>query len=63
MTDKLNAKLDQVKGTVKEVFGKLTDDKTIQAEGLMDKVVGKTKEVVSDVKDSVDGILDELKNH
>lgn len=63
MTDKLNAKLDQVKGTVKEAFGKLTDDKTIQAEGLMDKVVGKTKEVVADVKDSVDGILDELKNH
>lgn len=27
MTDKLDAKLEQAKGTVKEAFGKLTDDK------------------------------------
>ena len=45
MTDKLDAKLEQAKGTVKEAFGKLTDDKKIEAEGVVDKVAGKAKEL------------------
>lgn len=62
MTTKLDATLDQAKGTVKETFGKLTDDKKIQAEGLVDQAVGKAKEVAADAKATLDGVLDEL-NH
>lgn len=62
MTTKLDATLDQAKGTVKEAFGKLTDDKKIQAEGLVDQAVGKAKEVAADAKATLDGGLDEL-NH
>ena len=56
MTDKLDAKLEQAKGTVKEAFGKLTDDKKIEAEGVVDKVAGKAKEVAADVKDTIEGV-------
>lgn len=62
MTTKLDATLDQAKGTVKEAFGKLTDDKKIQAEGLVDQAVGKAKEVAADAKATLDGVLDELNN-
>lgn len=62
MTDKLDAKLDQAKGTVKEAFGKLTDDKKVEAEGLVDKVVGKSKEIAADLKDTVEGVKEGVKN-
>lgn len=61
MTDKLNAKLDQAKGSVKEAFGKLTDDKKIEAEGLVDKIAGKAKEAAADVKDTIEGVKEGLK--
>lgn len=63
MTDKLDAKLDQAKGSVKEVFGKLTDDKKIETEGVVDKVAGKAKEVAADVKDTIEGVKEGIKNH
>lgn len=62
MTDKLDAKLDQAKGTVKEAFGKFTDDKKVEAEGLVDKVVGKSKEIAADLKDTVEGVKEGVKN-
>lgn len=61
MTDKLDAKLDQAKGSVKEAFGKLTDDKKIEAEGLVDKIAGKAKEVAADVKGTIEGVKEGLK--
>ncbi len=62
MLDKLDAKLNQTKGNIKEAYGKLADNKRIHAEGLVDQAIGKAKEVAADVKDTVDGIVDELKN-
>ncbi|MDQ8820248.1 CsbD family protein [Streptococcus ruminantium] len=63
MTEKIDAKLDQAKGTIKETVGKLTDDKKIEAEGVVDKVAGKIKEVAADVKGTVEGIIDAVKKH
>ncbi|WP_155972861.1 CsbD family protein [Streptococcus ruminantium] len=63
MTKKIDAKLDQAKGTIKETVGKLTDDKKIEAEGVVDKVAGKIKEVAADVKGTVEGIIDGVKKH
>ncbi|WP_155970605.1 CsbD family protein [Streptococcus ruminantium] len=63
MTEKIDAKLDQAKGTIKETVGKLTDDKKIEAEGVVDKVAGKIKEVAADVKGTVEGIIDGVKKH
>ncbi|MGI1779328.1 CsbD family protein [Streptococcus uberis] len=59
--EKFDAKLDQVKGSIKEGAGKLTGDKELEAEGTADKVIGKGKELVDDAKEAVKGIFDSLK--
>lgn len=60
--EKIEAKLDQVKGSVKESAGKLTGDKELEAEGKADKVIGKGKELVDAAKDAVKGAINSLKN-
>lgn len=62
MFDKLDAKLDQVTGSAKELAGKALGDKGLQAEGLVDKLVGKAKEVVADVTSDVDSAVDKAKD-
>lgn len=59
--DKLNAKLDQVTGSVKEGLGKLTGDKSLEVEGLVEKGLGKAKELVEDAKDGIEGAVDGIK--
>lgn len=61
MSEKFDAKLEQVKGSVKEGFGKLTGDKKTETEGMTEKLAGKAKEVVQDVKDGVEGLVDGVK--
>lgn len=56
--EKIDAKLDQASGKVKETFGKATGDKRTEAEGKAEHTSGKVKEFFSDVKDSVDGAVD-----
>ncbi|HEM3707781.1 TPA: CsbD family protein [Streptococcus suis] len=62
MSEKLDAKLDQVKGSVKEGFGKLTGDKKVETEGTVDNVTGKVKETLADGKDAAKGAVDSLKD-
>ncbi|HFR3774816.1 TPA: CsbD family protein [Streptococcus suis] len=59
--DKLNAKLDQLAGSVKEGLGKLTGDKSLEVEGLVEKGLGKAKEIVEDAKDGIEGAVDGIK--
>ena len=62
----LEHKLDQVKGAVKENVGKLTGDKKLEVEGVVEKTAAKVKDVANDVaedvKDAVDGAINGLKN-
>jgi len=44
---------DKAKGTIKDVAGKITDDKKLQAEGKIDKAKGAAHNAVGDVKDAV----------
>lgn len=55
-------KLNQAKGALKEDAGKLSGDKKTQAEGAVEKVVAKAKDGFEDVKDSVEGAVEGLKN-
>ena len=69
----LEHKLTQVKGAVKENVGKLTGDKKLEVEGVVEKTAAKVKDVANDVaedfkktaedvKDAVDGAINGIKN-
>ena len=69
----LEDKLNQVKGAVKENVGKLTGDKKLEVEGVVEKTAAKVKDVANDVaedfkktaedvKDAVDGAISGVKN-
>lgn len=60
--EKYDAKLDQVKGSLKEFSGKLTGDKETETEGKVEKTVAKAKAVVTDVKDTIEGAIKGIKN-
>lgn len=44
---------DKLKGETKKVAGDLTDNNKMKAEGFFDEVVGTSKEITSQVKDSI----------
>jgi uncharacterized protein YjbJ (UPF0337 family) len=44
---------DKAKGAIKDVAGKVTGDKELQAEGKMDKAKGSGHEALGDAKDAV----------
>ena len=54
--------VESAKGKVKETVGKVTGDSQKKAEGLLDQVVGKTKEVASNVKETAEGLVEEVKD-
>jgi len=53
MDDKAAHKGEELKGSVKEGWGKLTDDKTLEAEGKAEKWAGKAKGAVDDAVDDL----------
>ena len=55
-------KLNQVAGSIKKGFGKLTGDKKLESEGATEQVVSKVKEVAEDAKDAVEGAIEGVKN-
>ena len=55
-------KLNQVAGSIKEGFGKLTGDKKLETEGATEQVVSKVKEVAEDDKEAVEGAIEGVKN-
>ena len=55
-------KLNQVAGSIKEGFGKLTGDKKLESEGATEQVVSKVKEVAEDAKEAVEGAIKGVKN-
>lgn len=48
--DKAEGALHQVKGTVKETAGKLTNNRKLEAAGTVEKVAGKAQSKVGEVK-------------
>ncbi len=44
---------DKAKGTIKEGAGKITGDKSLEAEGKVDKAKGDIHKAAGDVKDAV----------
>ena len=53
---------DKVKGKVKETVGDATGDNSVKAEGVLHQVVGKAKEVASDIKDAAQEVAEKAKD-
>jgi uncharacterized protein YjbJ (UPF0337 family) len=51
--DRVAGKAKEVKGAVKEGFGKLTGNERTEAEGAAEKVAGKVQGKVGEAKDAV----------
>jgi uncharacterized protein YjbJ (UPF0337 family) len=47
--------LEQAKGKVKEVAGKVTGDSKLEGEGKADQVAGKVRNTVGGIKDTLRG--------
>jgi uncharacterized protein YjbJ (UPF0337 family) len=52
IVDKTKNKAQETKGHAKEVAGRVTDNKDLEAEGKKDKVVGNLKQAGEKVKDA-----------
>jgi uncharacterized protein YjbJ (UPF0337 family) len=48
--DQAEGKLHEVKGTVKEIVGKLSDNPKLKAEGTDEKICGRVQEKIGQVK-------------
>ena len=51
--DRIEGSLDQAKGKVKEVAGKVTGDTKLETEGKADQVKGKVQNTIGGMKDSI----------
>ena len=48
--DKAEGAMHQVKGTVKEAAGKISNNRKLEAEGTVEKVAGKAQSKVGEIK-------------
>jgi uncharacterized protein YjbJ (UPF0337 family) len=53
--DRVEGSLEQGKGKVKEVIGKVTGDTKLEGEGKADQVKGKIQNAIGGVKDTLRG--------
>lgn len=53
--DRIEGSVQQAKGTVKEVIGKVTGDAKLEAEGKSEKVAGKIQNTIGGLKDTLRG--------
>ncbi|HEM9634158.1 TPA: CsbD family protein [Streptococcus agalactiae] len=60
--EKVKSKFEQAKGHIKEKSGKLTGNKKLQSKGFVEKTAAKGKELVSDAKDTVEDVIDAIKD-
>ena len=56
--DKAKNKAEEMKGNVKEGFGKATDDESLEAEGRADQGKGNLKQAGEKAKDAVKSVFD-----
>jgi len=52
--DQVKGKLEQMKGEIKRKWGQLTDDDLMQAQGSLDKLVGKIHERTGEQREEIE---------
>jgi uncharacterized protein YjbJ (UPF0337 family) len=58
--DQLAGRWEQIKGSAKTIWGELTDDDFLKAEGSLDKLYGVIQQKVGDTKETIREKLDKL---
>ena len=53
--DRIEGAVEQAKGKVKEVAGKVTGDSKLQSEGKADQIAGKVQNTIGGIKDTLRG--------
>lgn len=53
--DRVEGSVEQAKGKVKEIAGKVTGDSKLEGEGKADQVAGKIQNTIGGVKDTLRG--------
>jgi len=53
---------DKVKGKTKMMAGNFSGDRKVKSEGIIQRTIGMTKEVVSDVKDVAEEVVEKVKD-
>jgi uncharacterized protein YjbJ (UPF0337 family) len=53
-SDQVKGKLKQMSGEIKRKWGQLTDDDMTQAQGSMDKLIGKIQERSGDQREAIE---------
>jgi uncharacterized protein YjbJ (UPF0337 family) len=51
--DRMKGKWNQIKGDIKRKWGQMTDDDLLQAEGDMDKLIGRIQERTGEKRDAI----------
>ncbi|MEQ1568893.1 MAG: CsbD family protein [Myxococcota bacterium] len=59
-SDQLSGQWDQLKGKAKRLWGELTDDDLLKAEGSADKLYGVIQERFGDTKEQIRKRLDKI---
>ena len=52
--DRIEGKIDEIKGRGKSAFGELANDDQMKSEGEVDQLSGKVKQGMADLKDKAD---------
>ena len=60
--DQVQGRWEQIKGTAKQSWGKLTDDDFTKAEGSLEKLYGIIHEKFGDTKEAIKAKLDDVKD-
>ena len=58
--DQVQGRMEQAKGTAKEIAGDVTNDPNLRDEGSADKAAGKVQSTVGDAKEKVKDAIDKL---
>ena len=61
--DRVEGKMEDVKGRVKRQVGEWTGNEKMQAEGAAEQVKGKVQNTVGKAKDAVRDVADDAKKH
>lgn len=60
--DRIEGKLEEGKGNLKQAWGDVTGDDKLKAEGMMDEAKGKSQGFLGDIKNKIEDVVDDVRD-